>query len=457
MTSRSLRDYQHLAIDFLLRTPRCGLWLPPGLGKTAATLFALWRLIYDTLEVTAGTVLIVGPKNVITDVWRQETALWDEIRGLRMSVAVGTVEERVAALKTPADIYLINRENLPWLVEAWGRRWPYRVVVWDESLDLKDHRSLRFRSIRKVSRLLDRVIELTGTPSCNKYQDLWGQLYLMDFGQRLGSGVTAFRDAYCVPNKRNAQRIFSWKLSGPKAEAEIKDKIKDLCMSLKREDWLKLPPKIDLMSELTLPPAAMATYKKLEKDAVLLLKNDDLIMARNAAVLVGKLVQAANGTVYSEAKAAIDIHDVKIEALRDIIDEANGEPVLVFYHFQHDLARLRKAFPQAQLAAGKGWVERWNRGEIEVLLAQPQAAGHGLNLQEGGNLMVWYSLPWSLELYLQGTARLDRQGQRYPVVVHHLIAKGTVDEQIIDALGDKHVALDSLLSAVRVRAGVGPA
>ena len=411
------------------------------------TLSAIVELMYDRFDVAR--VLVIAPKLVAETVWAEEAAKWDHTRHLRVSKVLGSAQERVAAFRRPADIYVINRENVPWLVERVGAKWPFDMVVVDELSSFKSPKTKRFRALRRVRPMIKRIVGLTGTPAPNGLIDLWSQIYLLDQGERLGKTLTGYRDRFFKPGRRNGHIVYEW-IPKPGAEERIYELLSDLCVSMSAEDWLELPERVDVEVPVVLDAEAMMKYKQLEKDLLLPLEGD-VVTADTAGVLTNKLLQLANGAVYDTARGVHEIHDAKLDALEELIEQAQGKPLLVFYAYQHDLERIKRRFPWAATMDEPGVIERWNRGEVPLLLAHPASAGHGLNLQEGGNHIVWFGLTWSLELYEQANARLHRQGQTERVIVHHLVAKGTVDENVMGALARKEATQDALLEAVKAR------
>lgn len=440
-------DYQRFAIRRIVEQPACGLFLDMGLGKTVITLTAIVELMHNRFDVAR--VLVIAPKLVAETVWAEEAAKWDHTRHLRISKVLGSVQERVAALRRPADIYVINRENVPWLVERVGAKWPFDMVVVDELSSFKSPKTKRFRALRRVRPLVNRIVGLTGTPAPNGLIDLWSQIYLLDQGERLGKTLTGYRDRFFKPGRRNGHIVYEW-IPKPGAEERIHELLSDLCVSMRAEDWLELPERVDVEVPVVLDAEAMMKYKQLEKDLLLPLEGD-VVTADTAGVLTNKLLQLANGAVYDTARGVHEIHDAKLDALEELIEQAQGKPLLVFYAYQHDLERIKRRFPWAATMDEPGVIERWNRGEVPLLLAHPASAGHGLNLQEGGNHVVWFGLTWSLELYEQANARLHRQGQTERVIVHHLVAKGTVDEDVMARLRSKAATQADLVEALKAR------
>lgn len=422
------------------------------MSKTVSTLTAVDAVLYDYFD--RYKTLVIAPLRVAEDTWSAEVEKWAHISHLTISKVLGTAKQREAALQTKADIYVINRENVPWLVDYYKKRWPFEFVIIDELSSFKSHSAQRFKALKKVRPLIKKIVGLTGTPAPNGLLDLWAQIYLMDQGERLGKTFTSYRDRYFEPAKmgKNAQgRLVTFKYQlRPGAEAEIYEKISDICISMKAKDWLDLPPRVDVIHKVKLKPEAQALYKKLEREYILEMDGGD-VEASSAAVLTNKLLQLANGAVYDENKAVRLIHDQKLDALEDIIEGANGQPVLVFYYFKHDLARIKQRFKAAVVLEGSEQIKRWNAGEIEILLVHPASAGHGLNLQAGGHIIAWFGQIWSLELYQQANARLDRQGQTESVLVHHIVCEGTVDEQVINSLTHKDARQEDLMQAVKAR------
>lgn len=440
--------YQERAINEILEHPAVGLFLGMGLGKTVCTLTAIDELMYNRFEVVK--VLVIAPKRVADDTWSRESEKWDHLTHLKISKVLGTQKERRAALEAQADIYVINRENVSWLVELYQRKWPFDMVVIDELSSFKSNKSQRFKALKTVTPLIKRIVGLTGTPTPNGYLDLWPQMYLLDRGERLGKTITGYRDRYFTPGRRNGYTVFDWDLKEG-AEKAIQEKIKDICISMSAEDYLDLPERINNDVLVTLDPKARALYEQLEKELILQV-DDSNITALTAATLGQKLLQIANGAVYDTEGNYIQIHDGKLEALEDIV-EFNQEPILVFYNFKHDYDRLMKHFKHLKprtLETSKD-IKDWNEGKIRLLLAHPASVGHGLNIQAGGHIIVWFGLTWSLELYQQANARLDRQGQTENVIVHHLIAAGTWDEKVMAVLQRKDTGQAAFLYAVKAR------
>lgn len=439
--------YQEAATTMIIQHPAVALWLEMGLGKTVSTLTALSDLLHDSLAVKR--VLVIAPLRVAKDTWARETAKWDHLRYLSLSIVVGSEKQRLAALATPADIYIINRENVPWLVEHYKQKWPFDCVVIDEASSFKSNKAQRFRELKKVRPLINRMIELTGTPAPNNYLDIWPQIYLLDRGERLGKTIGSFRETYFKPGRRNGHIVYDWSLK-PGAKDQIHKKLSDICYSMSAADYLKMPDRIDQVVSIALPKTARALYDELERDLVLQF-DEGVIAATTAAVLSNKLMQIANGAGYDDRHNTQVLHDAKLDALEDLLEAANGSPVLCYYAYKHDLARIIERFPEARQLNTPDDISDWNAGRIPLLLAHPASAGHGLNLQDGGHHIIWFGLTWSLELYQQANARLHRQGQQHPVIVHHIVAADTIDEQVMEVLGRKEAGQSELLTAVKAR------
>ena len=439
-------DYQTFATNFVLEHPACGLILDMGLGKSVITLTALWSLLLDSFDV--GKVLVVALKRVAENTWPTELKKWEHLDGLTWSLVLGSEKDRRAALQCRAKIYIINRENVAWLVDNY--RWDFDTLVIDELSSFKSSKAQRFRALKRVRPRISRVIGLTGTPQPNGLLDLWPQMYLLDMGQRLGRFVGGYRERFFLPDKRNREVIYSYK---PKdgAEEKVYELISDICISMKAADFLDMPDLVSSQVEVKMSTKERKLYEDFERDMVLHLKDGDLD-AVNAAALSGKLVQMANGAVYGENRKVHHIHDRKLDALEDIIEAANGKPLLVAYWYKHDLERIRQRFEVRTIDTPKD-IADWNEGKIPVALIHPASAGHGLNLQDGGSTIVWFGLTWSLELYQQLNARLWRQGQKHTVVIQHIVAAGTHDEDIMNALEKKDMSQTALIAAVKARIG----
>ena len=438
-------EYQTYATDFILTHPTSAILLAMGLGKSVITLTALFDLCLDRFEI--GKTLIIAPLRVARDTWPAEIQKWDHLQGLTYSVAVGTEAERKVALRQRVDLHIINRENVQWLVEESGVPFDYDMVVIDELSSFKSHQAKRFRSLMRVRPSVKRIVGLTGTPSSNGLMDLWAEFRLLDMGKRLGRFITHYRDEFFLPDKRNGQQVFTYKTK-PGAEEEIYRRIGDITISMRSIDYLSMPECVMNEVTVTLSPAERKVYEQLKRDLVIALQGEE-IDAVNAAALSGKLCQMANGAVYGDGKETICFHDRKLDALEDLIEAANGKPLLVAYWFKHDLERIRKRFSVREIKTSRD-ITDWNAGKIAVAAIHPASAGHGLNLQSGGSTLVWFGLTWSLELYQQTNARLWRQGQTADtVVIQHIITKDTIDEQIMAALGRKDKTQSALIDAVR--------
>jgi len=440
-------QYQEYATNKILGQEAVGLFLDMGLGKSVITLTAIDQLLFNYFDISK--VLVIAPLRVAQKTWSDEIKKWDHLKHLRISKVLGSEKQRLAALQVKADIWIINRENVEWLADLYGKDWPFGMVVIDELSSFKSSKAKRFRALRKVRPCIKRIVGLTGTPAPNGLIDLWPQVYLLDQGERLGKTVTGYRSRYFEPGKRNRTVIFSWDPK-PGAEEAIYSKLEDLCVSMSAEDWLQMPERIDREVKVQIPEAARAKYDQLERDLLLPFAGGD-ITADTMAILSNKLLQMANGAVYDENGSTREIHQAKLEALDDILEAANGQPVLVFYNYQHDRDRILNHISAARVLDTEEDIEQWNQGKIPVMLAHPASAGHGLNLQAGGNIIVWFGLTWSLELYQQANARLYRQGQEKSVIIHHLVAEETIDEDVMSALAGKDVSQKALLEAVKAR------
>lgn len=442
-------DYQKYSIEFVKTHPVAALLLSMGLGKTSTTLTALDDLLFDSFEIHK--VLVIAPLRV-TKVWLDEVKKWNHLNYLRCSLVVGTDQERKRALWANADIYIINRENVQWLIDESGIPFDFDTLVVDELSSFKNFKTKRFKSLMKVRPMVKRVIGLTGTPTSNGLMDLWSEFKLLDQGKRLGRFITNYRDQYFRPDKRNGQVIFSYKPL-PFAEDAIYDKISDITISMKANDYLNMPELISNHVEVEMSEKEMKVYQELKKELVITLGDED-VTASNAASLSNKLTQMANGAIYLDNHESAIIHDRKLDALEDLIEAQCGKPVLVAYWFKHDLERIENRLEELKINFKEirtdASIEDWNKGNIEVGLIHPASAGHGLNLQEGGSTLIWFGLTWSLELYEQTNARLYRQGQKDRcVVIEHIVTKGTIDEQIIKALEEKDKSQSRLIDAVK--------
>ena len=446
----SPHEYQRYATEFIKDTPACAIFLDMGLGKTSITLTAINDLLFDSFEVHK--VLVIAPLRVARTTWSEEIEKWEHLKMLRYSVAVGTETDRLSALRKPADIYIINRENIGWLVEESGVTFDFDMLVIDELSSFKNHNTKRFKVLMKVRPKVKRIVGLTGTPSSNGLMDLFAEFKLLDMGERLGRFIGQYRTNYFLPDKRNGQIIYSYKPM-PDAEQRIYDKISDITISMKAADHLRMPELISTEYTVQLSEEEQEKYDDLKEELVLTL-NDGEITAANAASLSNKLSQMANGAIYDDNGNTINIHSRKLDALEDIIESMNGRPLLVAYWFKHDLERISERLSSLHIPCTKldtaDSISRWHKGEIPVALIHPASAGHGLYLQNGGSALVWFGLTGSLELYQQTNARLWRQGQTAEtVVIQHIIAKGTIDEKILKALKNKDRTQSALIDAVK--------
>lgn len=445
--------YQQHCIDQLIRHPALGLFLDMGLGKTIITLMAINELKYGRFQVRK--VLVIAPKKVAEATWQREAEKWDMVQHLRFSAVLGSTQKRIKALCTPADIYIINRENVVWLVEYYKNGWPFDMVVVDESSSFKSHKAKRFKALAAIRSHIARIVELTGTPSPNGLADLWSQVFLLDQGQRLGKYYTHYRDRYFDPGRRSRDVIYSY---DPKegAEKAIMEKISDICISMRAEDYLQLPDIIYDDIPVALDDKAAAAYNELERQMVLeLLEHNAVIDVTSAAALSNKLQQLSNGAIYGSEGQWFEVHDCKIDAFMELVERLNGKSALVFYNFKHDKARLRQVLAKTKLRVrmleDPTDEADWNAGKIDILLAHPASCAYGLNLQEGGNHVIWFGLNWSLELYQQANKRLHRQGQKEKVIVHHLLCEGTRDDDMIQALAAKDKAQEFVLQSLKAR------
>ena len=445
MPSREqLHKYQERMINFIYNTPKCALWAGLGLGKTITTLSAIVDLI-DSMAVSR--VLIIAPLRVANSVWHVEAARWQHTKHLKFSIVTGSEKERLSALHKTADVYVINRENVHWIVEHYAKKWPFDMIVLDEASSFKSSSSQRFKSLRKTIPFTNRLVELTGTPSPNGLLDIWSQMYLLDCGERLGRSMTAYK-----------QRFFEAGYNGysfkpvKSADKIIHKLIDDIVISLNVDDYLEMPDRIDTVIRVSLPPMRFVEYKRLEREFLIQINNNEIV-AYNAATLAGKLLQYANGAMYTdELKNWTEIHSAKLDAIDDIIDENSDENILIAYNYKTDLMRLQKRFPDAVvLDKNPDTITQWNNGDIKMLLAHPASAGHGLNLQHGGCIIVWFGLNWSLELYQQFNGRLHRQGQTKPVRVVHIVADGCIDDKVMLAIENKATTQQQLIDALKMK------
>lgn len=440
--------YQQYCIDRIIEQPELGLLLDMGMGKTAITLTAVERLIYDYFAIRK--VLVIAPLKPAIETWPTEVGKWDHLKHITTSLVLGDKESRLKALEKEAELYIVNRENVQWLVDHYKKKWPFDMVVIDELSSFKSSKAQRFKALKKVRPYIKRIVGLTGTPSPNGLLDLWSQMYLLDAGKALGKTLTSYREKWFVPDKRNATTIFSWK---PKegAEDEIYKKLGNLCISMKTADYLQLPDRLDIRHEIEPSKETMALYKKLEHDMIIPYEDGD-IDAGSAAILVNKLLQVAGGAAYDENGNTKILHNEKLDTLDVLLEEANGQPVLLFYSYKHERDRIIERHPEAVDVKEATAVKEWNKGNIPLLLAHPASAGHGLNLQFGGHIVIWYGLPCSLELYQQANKRVHRMGQKETVLIHHLLMKNTADMWVLDqVLTEKDKRQNALLEALKAR------
>lgn len=467
MKETDLHKYQKACVEHIITHPFCGVFLDMGLGKTVSTLTAINYLMFDYLEINS--VLVIAPKRVAESVWQEEAEKWDHLKHLSFSKIIGSAKQRISAvIDTKADIYIISRDNVAWLCALYGGgKLPFDMVVIDELSSFKSYKSERFKALRGARPYLKRLVGLTGTPAPNGLIDLWPQIYLMDRGERLEKTISRYREKYFRPGQTNGHVVYSYDLMSD-SEYIIHKKIEDICISMKANDYLEMPERTDNYIKLKMPEQIKKQYDDFEKNKVLdlfkseqeYLDNADKwvdkpmeINAVNAAALSNKLLQFANGAMYDENRKVFPIHDIKLEALKEIIEDANGQSVLVAWTFQFDRDRIMdylKKYKPRELKTNKD-IEDWNAGKIQVMLAHPASAGHGLNLQAGGNLIVWFGQTWSLELYQQFNARLYRQGQKNHVMINHLILQGTHDEDVIRALKNKDKKQNTLMDSIKAK------
>lgn len=439
--------YQRYAAQFILDHPAAAIFLDCGLGKTVITLTAIRELLHDSFAVRR--VLIIAPLRVARDTWPSEIRKWDHLSDLTYAVAVGNTAKRLAALRQKAEITIINRENVDWLVK--NNTFDFDMIIIDELSAFKSHRTRRFKALMKVRPMVSRIVGLTGTPSSNGLMDLWAEFRLLDMGKRLGRFLTHYRERYFLPDKRNAQMVFTYK-PRPGAEEKIYEAIGDITISMKSGDYLELPKCLTNVVRVEMNERERRIYERLKKDMAAEIAGKE-IDAMNAAALSGKLLQMAAGAVYDGEGQAVRLHDRKLDALEDLVESANGRPVLIAYWFRHDLERIRKRFPGARELRQEADIADWNAGKISIGLIHPASAGHGLNLQDGGSMLIWFSLTWSLELNQQTNARLWRQGQKHTVTIHYLVMKDSIDESVMAALTRKDKVQEALMSAVKAELG----
>ena len=455
LTKNNLHNYQKACVEHIIEHPYCGLFLDLGLGKTVIALTAIEALMFDYCEVDSA--LIIAPKRVAESVWQEEAQNWEHLRHLTFSKIIGTPKQRQEAIRTKADIYIISRDNIAWLSALYGGgKLLFDMVVIDELSSFKSYKSERFKAMRSARLYIKRLVGLTGTPAPNGLIDLWSQIYLMDRGDRLEKTITRYREKYFRPGRTNGNVVYSYDLMSD-SEFLIHKKIEDICISMKAEDYLEMPFRTDNYIKLKMSENIRKQYEDFEKNKVLeLLSSADeetAINVVNAAALSNKLLQFANGAIYDEERNVYTIHDIKLEALKEIIDDANGQPVLVAWTYQFDRDRIKeylKAYKPRELKTNKD-IEDWNAGKVQVMLAHPASAGHGLNLQAGGHIIIWFGQTWSLELYQQFNGRLYRQGQQSHVVINHLILQGTHDEDVIKALKSKDQKQNSLMNSIKAK------
>ena len=446
--------YQQHCIEQILKVKKLGLFLDMGLGKTVTTLTAVKELKYNRFQVRR--VLIIAPKKVAEGTWTKEAAKWEHTKMLRVSPVLGSQTKRIRALNTPADLYIINRENVVWLVDYYRNAWPFDMVVVDESSSFKSHSAKRFKALASVGSYIDRLVELTGTPSPNGLDDLWAQVFLLDGGERLGKRYTQFRERYFQPDKRGADgMVYSYEVK-PGSEGSILERISDICISMKAEDYLQLPDITYHEIPVELDSKASKAYYDMERVMVLALPEDEEeISVTSAAALSNKLLQLANGAVYDEDHSVHEVHNCKIEAFMELIESLQGKPALVFYNFQHDRTRILKALEKTGLRIRELKTTQdeddWNARKIDILLTHPASSAYGLNLQQGGNHVIWFGLTWNYELYTQANKRLHRQGQEEKVIIHHLICSGTRDEDVMEALKRKDDVQSWVMESLKAR------
>ena len=436
--------YQTYVKEFILSHKEAAIFLDCGLGKTVVTLTALEELLHDFFEI--GKVLVIAPLRVARDTWPSEIAKWEHTKNIRASVVMGSAKERTAALLKPAEVYIINRENVKWLIEESNMPMDFDMIVIDELSSFKSYQAKRFRALMKLRPSVKRIVGLTGTPSANGLMDLWAEFRLLDMGKRLGRFISHYRDAYFLPDKRNQQMVFSYK---PREGAEdaIYRRIEDITVSMRAREYLKMPALVSNIVPVALDARERKLYDDMKRDMVIAVENEE-VDAVSAAALSNKLLQMANGAVYAENGKVVCLHNRKLDALEDLAESANGKPVLIAYWYKHDLERIKSRLPVQELRSREN-IEAWNAGRILLGVIHPASAGHGLNLQFGGSILVWFGLTWSLELYQQTNARLYRQGQKDTVVIHHIVAVGTIDEKVMQALERKDKTQTALIDAVK--------
>jgi SNF2 family DNA or RNA helicase len=440
-------NYQEYTIQKIIDDPIAGIFQEMGLGKTVSTLTAI-----SELKDYHGRILVIAPLFIAGNVWNTEINKWDHLQHLTISKILGTAKKRTIALRTKADIYIINRENTVWLVDQYqGKKWPFAMLVIDELSSFKNPKAKRFLALKKIRPKIERMVGLTGTPSPRGLMDLWAQIFLLDGGIRLGKYITHYRDRYFNPGKSNGRIVYEW-IPKPEANSAIHNKISDICISMRVKDYLSLPPVMYNKVAINLPDKIQKQYKDFKREYLLPLRGEEVITAGSAGVLVNKLLQFSNGAIYKEDGSYVEIHDAKLAALKDIVDTATGN-ILLFYNFRHDLERIQKTIKGIKLLKTSNDIKSWNAGNIPILLAHPKSCGHGLNLQSGGSIIIWFGPMFDLEIYLQANARLYRQGQSKNVIIHHLICNGTIDEHAMNSLQNKEVGQDALMKALKAEIG----
>ncbi|EJH4518185.1 DEAD/DEAH box helicase [Staphylococcus pseudintermedius] len=439
-------DYQKYSIDKIIENKKYGLFLDMGLGKTVSTLTAFSDLqLLDTNKM-----LVIAPLNVAKDTWADEIDKWEHLKHLRVSKVLGSPKQRIAALNKEADIYVTNKENTKWLCDQYKKDWPFDMVVIDELSTFKNLSSQRFKAIRKKQPLIKRFVGLTGTPSPNSLLDLWAQVYLIDRGERLETSFSRYRERFFKPTHQVSDHVFNWELRDG-SEEKIYELIEDVCLSMKAGDYLDMPERIDAVQSVNLSSKERKLYDELEKHYILESEEDGTIVAQSGASLSQKLLQLSNGAVYTDDESVRHLHDRKLDKLEEIIEESQGQPLLVFYNFKHDKERIMERFDEVVTLDDKGYKDKWNEGKVKILLAHPASAGHGLNLQKGGHIIVWFGLTWSLELYQQANARLYRQGQTHTTIIHHIMTDNTIDQKVYQALQNKKLTQEDLMQAIKAR------
>ncbi|WP_145435285.1 SNF2-related protein [Staphylococcus hominis] len=439
-------NYQKYSIDKIIENKKYGLFLDMGLGKTVSTLTAFNDLqLLDTEKM-----LVIAPLNVAKDTWADEIEKWEHLNHLRVSKILGTPKQRISAIQKEADIYITNKENTKWLCEYFKKEWPFDMVVIDELSTFKNPSSQRFKAIKKKLPLIKRFVGLTGTPSPNSLLDLWAQVYLLDRGKRLETAFSRYREKYFKATHQVSDHVYNWELREGSEEAIYKQ-IDDICLSMKAKDYLTMPERIDNKQTVSLSIKERKYYDELEKYYILESEEDGTIVAQSGASLSQKLLQLSNGAVYTDDEDVRHIHDRKLDKLEEIIEESQGQPILVFYNFKHDKDRILERFKEVITLDTEGYKDKWNSGKVKILLAHPASAGHGLNLQQGGHIIVWFGLTWSLELYQQANARLYRQGQKHTTIIHHIMTENTIDQRVYEALQNKELTQEELMKAIKAR------